>query len=338
MTVPSSADGSLNPKCVECGAAVLPKAKFCPVCGASQAKAAPAPKKCIACGAEIPESSKFCDGCGASQSTSPTSSFAQVKEALQESIATKFSEKEKLILCYGLAAVLIVWACIDWFNYHPTSPEAQYELGVKYAAGQGIQRNDAQAVYWYRKAAEHGSAAAKDSLSMMYATGRVVADDDDEVAVYWYRKDADQGNAGAEDKLGEMYESGRGGLQKDDAQAVYWYQKAADQGEADAEYLLGVMYENGRGGLTKDNAQAISWYQKAADQGNADALASLKKENAEQQDRLDHACDGLKPNADYSGGSNTAALMGCSYGFHVDSSCSITCYPPPVYTRPAPDF
>lgn len=34
--------------------------------------------------------------------------------------------------------------------------EAEFSLGVLYATGRGVARDDAQAVNWYRKAAEHG--------------------------------------------------------------------------------------------------------------------------------------------------------------------------------------
>ena len=67
----------------------------------------------------------------------------------------------------------------------------------------------------------------------MYANGRGVAKDDAQ-AVAWYRKAADQGLAHAQDNLGRMYANGRG-VAKDDAQAVAWYRKAADQGDADAQ-------------------------------------------------------------------------------------------------------
>jgi uncharacterized protein len=35
---------------------------------------------------------------------------------------------------------------------------AQYNLGVMYAIGQGVPEDDAEAVKWYRKAAEQGHA------------------------------------------------------------------------------------------------------------------------------------------------------------------------------------
>ena len=38
---------------------------------------------------------------------------------------------------------------------------AQYNLGVMYDNGQGVRQDDAQAVQWYRKAAEQGHAKAQ---------------------------------------------------------------------------------------------------------------------------------------------------------------------------------
>ncbi|WP_411728714.1 tetratricopeptide repeat protein [Methyloglobulus sp.] len=60
----------------------------------------------------------------------------------------------------------------------------------------------------------------------MYADGRGV-EQDDEQALFWYRKAVEQGNAGAQFNLGKMYENGSG-VEQDDEQAVFWYRKAAE--------------------------------------------------------------------------------------------------------------
>jgi hypothetical protein len=51
---------------------------------------------------------------------------------------------------------------------------------------------------------------------------------DDAEAVSWYRKAADAGHAYGMFKLGCMYGHGRGGLPKDEAQAMSWFGKAAE--------------------------------------------------------------------------------------------------------------
>ena len=64
--------------------------------------------------------------------------------------------------------------------------DAQADLGVKYATGQGVAQNAEEAILWYRLAAEQGLAAAQYNLGVSYQTGEGVAQDDEE-AVEWYR-------------------------------------------------------------------------------------------------------------------------------------------------------
>jgi hypothetical protein len=72
----------------------------------------------------------------------------------------------------------------------------------------------------------------------MYETGRGGLPKDDAQAVNWYRKAADAGHAHGMTKLAEMYENGRGGLPEDDAEAANWYRKAANTGDTDARKAL----------------------------------------------------------------------------------------------------
>ena len=149
---------------------------------------------------------------------------------------------------------------------------AQFNLGVRYANGQGVAKDEVEAVKWYRKAADQGDADAQSNLGWMYDNGQGVAKDEVE-AVKWYRKAADQGHAFAQYNLGVMYANGQG-VAKDAVEAVKWYRKAADQGNTNAQLYLGGMYANGRG-VTKDEVEAVKWLRKAADQGNANAQSNL---------------------------------------------------------------
>ena len=60
-----------------------------------------------------------------------------------------------------------------------------------YAKGQGVPQDYAEALKWYRLAAEQGNANAQDNLGVMYANGHGVPQDDAE-AVKWYRLAADR--------------------------------------------------------------------------------------------------------------------------------------------------
>jgi TPR repeat protein len=124
-------------------------------------------------------------------------------------------------------------------------PAAQFNLGVMYAQGRGVPRDDAEAVRWYRLAADQGFAEAQYILGAMYVAGRGVPQDD-AGAVRWYRSAADQGVAEAQGALGAMYAFGQG-VPRDDAEAVRWYRLAADQGSALGQLSLGAMYAEGRG-------------------------------------------------------------------------------------------
>ena len=81
--------------------------------------------------------------------------------------------------------------------------DAQYNLGVMYANGQGVPKDDVQAVKWYRLAADQGDADAQALLGIAYADGQGVPKDYVQ-AVKWYRLAADQGYAKAQSNLGFM--------------------------------------------------------------------------------------------------------------------------------------
>ncbi|MGL5334797.1 MAG: tetratricopeptide repeat protein [Enterovibrio sp.] len=66
---------------------------------------------------------------------------------------------------------------------------AQYKIGIMYADGIGVAKDEKQAFYWYRKAAEQGYPEAQFALGAMYASGRGV-DMDQKKAVHWFRKAA----------------------------------------------------------------------------------------------------------------------------------------------------
>ena len=60
---------------------------------------------------------------------------------------------------------------------------------------------------------------------------------DDTQTVFWYRKAAEQGYGHAQNGLGWMYDKGRG-VEQDDIQAIFWYRKAAEQNHVDAQEYL----------------------------------------------------------------------------------------------------
>ena len=67
--------------------------------------------------------------------------------------------------------------------------------------GIGIGKNDAQGVYWYRKAAVQGHARAQHNLGFCFQNGIGVQRNEEE-AVKWYRRSAERGNIFAYHSLG----------------------------------------------------------------------------------------------------------------------------------------
>ena len=157
-------------------------------------------------------------------------------------------------------------------------PENQFRIGSRYDNGDGVPEDDAEAVRWYRLAAEQGFAAAQYNLGWVYANGDGVPEDDAE-AVRWYRLAAEQGLAEAQYNLGLMYSNGEG-VREDDAEAVRWLRLAAEQGDAIAQVSLGLMYEGGEG-VPEDLVYAYMWYNLSAAQGQE--IAQSSKDGIEQR-------------------------------------------------------
>lgn len=170
---------------------------------------------------------------------------------------------------------------------------AQCYLGKCYYCGVGVDVDKAEAVKWYRKAAEagHKGAEAKANAIEQEIKGQEDREkvDSDAKAQYergmscwrsgdyaeaakWYRKAAERGHAGAQCCLGKCYNRIWSSI--DYVEAVKWYRKAAEQGYAEAQYELGICYWHGFG-VDIDFGEAAKWYRKAAEQGNSNAQYKL---------------------------------------------------------------
>lgn len=62
---------------------------------------------------------------------------------------------------------------------------AQYNLGLMYSKGDGVQKNNTEAVKWYRKAAEQGNAKAQFNLGVKYFHGEGVPENYIEAFKWW---------------------------------------------------------------------------------------------------------------------------------------------------------
>ena len=81
--------------------------------------------------------------------------------------------------------------------------EAQFNLGVLYDEGAGVEQDLAIAADWYRKAAEQGFIDAQTNLGVMYYYGQGVTRDYQKAAE-WFRLAAAQGDTEASGYLSKI--------------------------------------------------------------------------------------------------------------------------------------
>lgn len=106
--------------------------------------------------------------------------------------------------------------------------EAQLNLGMRYAEGNGVIQNDVEAAKWFARAAEQGLPEAQYQYGLALLHGRGVVQDY-RSAFDWIEKPARDGYARAQYSLGELYRYGTG-TAIDKARAYLWFNLAAAQG------------------------------------------------------------------------------------------------------------
>ncbi len=111
-------------------------------------------------------------------------------------------------------------------------------VGECYTNGLNAYRHQdyGEALKWYRMAAENGNIKAQNMLGVMYAVGKGVTKDEFE-AVKWYLLAAKAGDSAAELNLGLHYVHGQG-LQKDMTEGIKWIRKAEQSGNPNAKKEL----------------------------------------------------------------------------------------------------
>jgi len=111
--------------------------------------------------------------------------------------------------------------------------EADYQQGLKYYNGDGVEQNFGKAAQFFLKAADAGHVGAQYNLGIMNYTGQT------------------------------------GG--QDFANAAKWFEKAAAAGHTQAQYNLGFLYYEGKG-VEQDLKTAFDWINRAAEQGYPKAI------------------------------------------------------------------
>lgn len=84
-----------------------------------------------------------------------------------------------------------------------SSPNAQFERGLRYYFGEGVRVDKKEAARWFSQAAGQGHVDAQSNLAWLYARGEGVAVNKAE-AYRWWKKAADQGNSLARHNLDSL--------------------------------------------------------------------------------------------------------------------------------------
>ncbi len=197
-----------------------------------------------------------------------------------------------------------------------SSSAARRNLGILYAEGKGVARND-------RLASVHLGLAAQDQIlpdtqavvlmAERYDQGLGIAGGPDRdkgaglwevaaamgvsrawpiiaqryamgdgrrrneaIAARWYQKAAEAGDVPSMLRLAELLDRGQG-VKKDEAAAGQWYSRAAEQRDPEGEYQIAIRLLTGKGGFTKDEATGMQWLRRAAEHGHSEAVKELAR-------------------------------------------------------------
>lgn len=151
---------------------------------------------------------------------------------------------------------------------------AQFNIGVMYANGLGVDRDMRSAMEWWSRAAKqlHVRAAHNMALAMLSGEPRVGGEpaQPDYPGILRYLKiGADAGYPNSEYTLAKLYEEGVG-VEKDPRRAAELFLSASIKGFAKAQYNLGKVYRDGAG-MPKSEAVSLFWFTEAAERGHARA-------------------------------------------------------------------
>ncbi len=97
---------------------------------------------------------------------------------------------------------------------------SQYNLGMKYARGDGVKQDYVVAAKWLDMAANKGDADAQAALGVMYQKGQGVQQDTN-IAASLYKRAAAQGDKMSQYNLASIYANGRGSM-RNDKEAFFW--------------------------------------------------------------------------------------------------------------------
>ncbi|WP_052451545.1 SEL1-like repeat protein [Rhizobium gallicum] len=190
-----------------------------------------------------------------------------VPETECDRLAAHPDDKQRLASVTGIEkpSPESVTACLAAVESHPGSPRLTYQAGRAYDAVEDYEN----ALAYYSKASELGSASATARLGWMYESGKGVAEDDVK-ALKLFIEAAEAGSVDGAESAGLSFQYGWG-VEKNIDKAIHWYLQAST---ADAFLLMGDIYDDPASGVANRDV-ALKRYRKAFELGSLRAAVNL---------------------------------------------------------------
>ena len=156
--------------------------------------------------------------------------------------------------------------------------EAMLKVADSYLRGKGVKQSTLDAVEWYEKSVNEGSAAALNELGKLFLTGRKDFKADPKKAFQYFEQAVQAGFNDARVGLARCYQSGLG-VEKNQEKFLEQCRLAAEARDPEAQYLLGnYAWAEGE----KENA--MKWWSLSAQLGFAMARKALRKHDQENSE------------------------------------------------------
>lgn len=153
--------------------------------------------------------------------------------------------------------------------------EAQHQLGMIYANGNGVDLDYNEAAKWQQKAADQGHVKALRTLAWLYASGFGVQQDNNKARDICIQL-AQRGDPKDQYFMATLYQTGMYDTEPDSQKMIQWYYQSAQQQYPRAQYALAKAIMSGRD-ISPNDEMAFQWLSLAVVNGHKKAGDELRK-------------------------------------------------------------
>jgi TPR repeat protein len=139
--------------------------------------------------------------------------------------------------------------------------EAQYNLGLLYMDGLGVEKNCHKAIHWFKKASLKDDVDATFNIAALYDAGECIEEDNDE-ALFWYEKAINLDDEEAIYFAGVIYSE-----KKDYKKSYDYFLKSSLLRNEFSMYELAYQYFYGQG-IKRDYFKSYLWVKLSILNGN----------------------------------------------------------------------